>query len=76
MNDTVIEARHIMRASGHKNEPLLRNFACRLNEPKKRQISGCLSFAKGTVIKIPTESHIDQENSFSSLTQKNFDAIL
>lgn len=75
MDEAGIEARHIMRASGHKNESSIRSYACRLNEPKKRQMSDCLSSALGTVNKNPTESHIDQENSISSLTQEDLDAI-
>lgn len=34
-----LEARHIIRAEGRKNEASVRSYACHLNEPKKRQIS-------------------------------------
>lgn len=43
LDDAGIEARHIMRASGHKSESSIRSYACRLSENKKREMSDCLS---------------------------------
>jgi hypothetical protein len=43
LDNAGIEARHIMRVSGHKSEASIRSYACRLNESKKRQISHTLS---------------------------------
>ena len=43
LDDVGIEARHIMRVSGHKSEASIRSYACRLNAKKKEQISETLS---------------------------------
>ncbi|XP_062577122.1 uncharacterized protein LOC134238991 [Saccostrea cucullata] len=74
MDDAGIEARHIMRASGHKNESSIRSYACRLNENKKREMSDCLSSALGTVTcnkYLATESRSDQENSLANLIEED-----
>jgi integrase len=42
LDDGGIETRHIMRASGHKNEGSIRSYSCRLSEAKKREMSDCL----------------------------------
>lgn len=39
MDEEGIEAKHIIRASGRKNEASVRSLACHLNEQKKRQMS-------------------------------------
>jgi hypothetical protein len=45
LDDSGIEARHIMRVSGHRNEASIRSYASRLDDRKKRQISDCISHA-------------------------------
>ena len=45
LDDSGIEARHIMRVSGHRNEVSIRSYASRLDDKKKRQISDCISDA-------------------------------
>ena len=37
------EARHIMRASGHRSEASIRSYSSRLTESKQREMSNCLS---------------------------------
>ena len=37
------EARHIMRASGHRSEASIRSYSSRLTESKQREMSDCLS---------------------------------
>ena len=43
LDNAGVEARHIMRASGHKSEASIRSYACRLSEDKARQMSDHLS---------------------------------
>ena len=45
LDDAGIEAWHIMRISGHRNESSIRSYTCRLNDNKKREISQTLSAA-------------------------------
>lgn len=53
-----IEARHIMRASGHKSESSIRSYACRLSESKKREISTCLS---NTLVNEQKETMVNEQ---------------
>ena len=43
LDDAGIEARHIMRITGHKNEASIRSYSCRLSDAKKRSISETIS---------------------------------
>ena len=43
LDNAGVEARHIMRASGHKSEASIRSYACRLTEDKQQQMSDHLS---------------------------------
>ena len=43
LDNAGVEARHIMRASGHKSEASIRSYACHLTENKARQMSNHLS---------------------------------
>ena len=45
LDDSGIEARHIMRVSGHRNEASIRSYASCLDDKKKTQISDCISDA-------------------------------
>ena len=49
------EARHIMRASGHRSEASIRSYSSRLTESKQREMSDCLSkpFKNESVHSIP-----------------------
>ena len=68
LDDSGIEARHIMRVSGHKNEASIRSYASRLNDTKKREISDCLTAAVGTNQPIGTMSHPPPESSHTVAT--------
>ena len=48
LDEAGMEARHVMRVSGHLSETSIRSYASRLNDRKKRQISETLS--KSTVL--------------------------
>ena len=43
LDNAGVEARHIMRASGHNSEASIRSYACHLTENKARQMSNHLS---------------------------------
>ena len=43
LDDAGIEARHIMRITGHKNESSIHSYSNRLSEQKKRSISNIIS---------------------------------
>jgi integrase len=43
LDDAGIEARHIMRVSGHRNESSIRSYSTRLSEDRKRSISATIS---------------------------------
>ena len=43
LDEAGVEARHIMRITGHKNEASIRSYSCRLSDEKKRAISSTIS---------------------------------
>jgi integrase len=51
LDDTGIEARHIMRTSGHKSEVSIRSYAKRLSENKKTSNVGVSEQCVGTKCK-------------------------
>ena len=73
LDDAGIEARHIMRASGHKSESSIRSYACRLSEKKKKELSATLSnvLKKPEVIPVVSSS----ENVKSTCTPQNLSNI-
>ncbi len=46
LDDAGVEARHIMRTTGHKSEASIRSYASRVCDEKKRSISDTLSAAR------------------------------
>jgi hypothetical protein len=48
MDNAGVEARHIMRASGHRSESSIRSYSKRLSENKQREISDSLNSALQT----------------------------
>ena len=58
LNQAGVEARHIMRISGHRSESSIRSYSHRLSKNKKREISETLSPTMGLAI---------QETSLSTL---------
>ncbi|XP_061169503.1 uncharacterized protein LOC133178844 [Saccostrea echinata] len=71
LDDAGIEARHIMRASGHKSEASIRSYACRLSDPKKREMSDCLSGVLGS-----RDDQKENENvALEDITMEELDAI-
>jgi hypothetical protein len=76
LNDAGVEARRIMRASGHKSESSIRSYSCRLSEPRKQAISDCLSETLGSVSKLPQPSPQSSENELLGLSVEEIEAIL
>ena len=64
-----IEARHIMRTSGHRSEASIRYYSHRLSDNKNRQISETLSSAVGVVhiVHEPTPSPVSKVTGSSEL---------
>lgn len=62
------EARHIMRASGHKSEASIRSYSYRLSEEKKREMSDSLSDTL-SCNKNDFVSKKDDENQFDDISE-------
>jgi hypothetical protein len=67
-----IEAQHIMRASGHKNEGSIRSYSCRLSEAKKREMSDCLGEVLGSGDNQKENESLD---ALENITLEELDAI-
>ena len=62
-----IEARHIMRLSGHNSEASIRSYACRLSEGKQREMFDCLSKAAESVTAEPPVTPEDAPENVNAL---------
>lgn len=69
-----VEARHIMRVSGHKSESSLRSYSRRLSEDKQREIADNLGQACG-MPSLPSEEETSTGNSLQ-LTNSQYDEVL
>lgn len=63
LDNAGIEARHIMRASGHRSESSIRSYSCRLSETKKREISQCLGDSDRKLYSAPPSTHVPRTSA-------------
>ncbi|XP_048757928.2 uncharacterized protein LOC125668156 [Ostrea edulis] len=86
LDNAGVEARHIMCASGHKNEASIRSYACRLNDTKKREMSECLGGILGSQSRSNSDANTVstatgivgtslKENEFPEITPEELDSI-
>ncbi|KAJ8309960.1 hypothetical protein KUTeg_011825 [Tegillarca granosa] len=73
LDNAGIEAGHIMRASGHKNESSIRSYSCRLSESKKRQMSECLSLS--TALNSSVSDKADNNTSIGNIDDISADEL-
>ena len=71
LDNNNVEARHIMRVSGHKSESSIRSYSRHLTESKSREISQTVSaFAQGNTEIVPLGTEVEQ-SEFNVLNLQN-----
>ena len=70
-----VEARHIMRVSGHKSESSIRSYSRRLSEDKQREIADNLGQACGMPSLLSKENLSTSCNSLQ-LTNSQYEEVL